>query len=112
VDASGGPDGDGLELTLDPVSWLRQVIGEHQGARLLIVDTLSASATRPITTHTGLKAMLKPLNTLAKDTGVAVVLTAHTRKISQGLRCQVVWFRRRGFAGGTRRLPRRRGCGS
>ena len=29
-----------------------------------------------------------------------------------GLRCQVVWFRRRGFAGGTRRLPRRRGCGS
>ena len=34
------------------------------------------------------------------------------RKISQGLRCQVVWFRRRGFAGGTRRLPRRRGCGS
>ena len=34
-----------------------------------------------------------------------------TRKISQGLRCQVVWFRRRGFAGGTRRL-RRRGCGS
>jgi len=35
-----------------------------------------------------------------------------TRKMSQGLRCQVVWFRRRGFAGGTRRLPRRRGCGS
>ena len=35
-----------------------------------------------------------------------------SRKISQGLRCQVVWFRRRGFAGGTRRLPRRRGCGS
>ena len=35
-----------------------------------------------------------------------------TRKISQGLRCQVVWFRRRGFAGGTRRLPHRRGCGS
>ena len=35
-----------------------------------------------------------------------------SRKISQGLRCQVVWFRRRGFAGGTRRLPRCRGCGS
>jgi hypothetical protein len=83
VDASGGPDGDGLELTLDHVAWLRQVIGEHQGARLLVVDTLSASATRPITTHTGLKAMLKPLNTLAKDTGVSVLLTAHTRKDGQ-----------------------------
>jgi hypothetical protein len=83
VDASGGPGGDGLELTLDHVSWLRQVIGEHTGARLLIVDTLSASATRPITTHTGLKAMLKPLNTLAKDSGVSVVLTAHTRKDGQ-----------------------------
>ena len=35
-----------------------------------------------------------------------------TRKISQGLRCQLVWFRRRGFAGETRRLPRRRGYGS
>ena len=35
-----------------------------------------------------------------------------TRKISQGLRCQVAWFRRRGFAGGTRRLPRCRGYGS
>jgi hypothetical protein len=83
VDASGGPDGDGLELTLDHVSWLRRVIGEHPGARLLIVDTLSASATRPISTHTGLKAMLKPLNTLAKDTGVSVILTAHTRKDGQ-----------------------------
>jgi hypothetical protein len=83
VDASGGPDGDGLELTLEHVSWLRQVIAANPGARLLIIDTLSASATRPITTHTGLKAMLKPLNTLAKDTGVAVVLTAHTRKDGQ-----------------------------
>ena len=42
----------------------------------------------------------------------AAPLAAPARKISQGLRCQVVWFRRRGFAGGTRRLPRRRGCGS
>ena len=33
------------------------------------MDTLSASATRPITTHTGLKAMLKPLISLAKDDG-------------------------------------------
>jgi hypothetical protein len=73
IDASGGPDGDGLELTLDYVAWLRQVIHANPGARLLIVDTLSASATRPLTTHTGLKAMLKPLNALAKDTGVAVV---------------------------------------
>jgi hypothetical protein len=83
IDASGGPDGDGLELTLDHIAWLRQVIAENPGVRLLIVDTLSASATRPITTHTGLKSMLKPLNALAKDTGVAVILTAHTRKDGQ-----------------------------
>jgi len=83
IDASGGPDGDGLELTLEHVAWLRQVITANPSARLVIIDTLSASATRPITTHTGLKAMLKPLNTLAKDTGVAVVLTAHTRKDGQ-----------------------------
>jgi hypothetical protein len=83
VDVSGGPDGDGLELALDHVAWLRQVLGEHPGARLLIIDTLSASATRPITTHTGLKAMLKPLNTLGKDLGLSVVLTAHTRKDGQ-----------------------------
>ena len=38
--------------------------------------------------------------------------SAPTGKISQGLRCQLVWFRRRGFAGETRRLPRRRGYGS
>ena len=44
------------------------------------------------------------------DLGLTLIRPA--RKISQGLRCQVVWFRRRGFACGTRRLPRCRGCGS
>lgn len=83
VDASGGPDGDGLELTLDHMAWLHEVATEHPGVALIVVDTLSASATRPITTHTGLKAMLKPLNSLAKATGAAVILTAHTRKDGQ-----------------------------
>lgn len=83
VDASGGPDGDGLELTLDHMAWLHEVAAEHPGVALIVVDTLSASATRPITTHTGLKAMLKPLNSLAKATGAAVILTAHTRKDGQ-----------------------------
>ena len=83
VDASGGPDGDGLELKLDDIAWLHEVAAEHPGVALIVVDTLSASATRPITTHTGLKAMLKPLNSLAKATGAAVVLTAHTRKDGQ-----------------------------
>ncbi len=80
VDASGGPDGDGLELKLDDMAWLHEVAAEHPGVAMIVVDTLSASATRPITTHTGLKAMLKPLNSLAKATGAAVILTAHTRK--------------------------------
>jgi AAA domain len=83
VDASGGPDGDGLELTLDDIAWLHEVAAEHPGVALIVVDTLSASATRPIAAHTGLKAMLKPLNNLAKSTGAAVVLTAHTRKDGQ-----------------------------
>ena len=54
---------------------------------------------------------------IAEEAGEAVAaylgLTgANPRKISQGLRCQLVWFRRRGFAGETRRLFRRRGYGS
>jgi hypothetical protein len=32
VDASGDPDGDGLELILDHVAGVRQVIAEHPGA--------------------------------------------------------------------------------
>ena len=83
VDASGGPDGDGLELKLDDIAWLHEVAAEHPGVALIVIDTLSASATRPITTHTGLKAMLKPLNSLAKSSGSAVILTAHTRKDGQ-----------------------------
>ena len=83
IDASGGPDGDGLELSLGHIAWLRQVVAEHPGTRLVVIDTLSASATRPITTHTGLKAMLKPLNAMARDLGCAVVLTCHTRKDGQ-----------------------------
>jgi AAA domain len=41
IDASCGPDGEGLELTLDHVSWLRQVIAANPGARLVMIDTLS-----------------------------------------------------------------------
>jgi len=40
VDASGGPDGDGLELTLDHVSWLHEVAAEHPGAALIVVEAL------------------------------------------------------------------------
>jgi hypothetical protein len=80
VDASKGPDGDGVELSLDHVAWLREVAADYPGTAMIVIDTLSASATRAITTGTALKAMLKPLNALARHTGAAVVLTAHTNK--------------------------------
>lgn len=80
VDVSKGPDGDGLELELDHVAWLHEVAAEHEGAALIVIDTLSSSANRPITTRPGLKAMLKPLAALAANTGAAVLLTAHSLK--------------------------------
>jgi RecA-family ATPase len=80
VDASGGPDGDGLELSLDHVAWLHEVAAEHPGTALIVIDTLSSSATRPTTTRQGLKAMLKPLASLAAARGCAVILTAHSLK--------------------------------
>jgi hypothetical protein len=80
VDVSGGPDGDGLELSLDHIAWLHEVAAEYPGVALIVVDTLSSSATRPTTTRQGLKAMLKPLAKLAANTGAAVLLTAHSLK--------------------------------
>lgn len=80
VDVSGGPDGDGLELSLDHIAWLREVADEYEAPALIVIDTLSSSATRPTTTRQGLKAMLKPLAKLAANTGAAVVLTAHSLK--------------------------------
>jgi AAA domain len=80
VDISKGPDGDGLELSLDHVDWLYEVAEDFPGAALIVIDTLSTSATRPITTRPGLKAMLKPLNKIAENTGAGVILTAHSLK--------------------------------
>jgi hypothetical protein len=80
VDISGGPDGDGLELELHHVAWLHEVAAEHPGVALIVIDTLSNSANKPITTRPGLKAMLKPLAALAANTGAAVILTAHSLK--------------------------------
>ena len=80
VDVAGGPDGDGLELELDHVAWLHEVAAEHPGTALIVIDTLSTSANKSITTRPGLKAMLKPLAALAASTGAAVVLTAHSLK--------------------------------
>ena len=60
VNASDGPDGDGWELSLDGVAWLRAVIAERPGVRLVVIDTLTATATKSITSPTSLKSMLKP----------------------------------------------------
>jgi len=80
VDISGGPDGDGLELELDHVAWLHEVAAEHPGVAMIVIDTLSNSANKSITTRPGLKAMLKPLAALAANTGAAVILTCHSLK--------------------------------
>jgi AAA domain-containing protein len=80
VDVSGGPDGDGLQLEMDHAGWLREVAGAYPGVALIVIDTLSSSANKPITTRPGLKAMLAPLASLAASTGAAVLLTAHSLK--------------------------------
>ena len=89
-----------------------KLFGEREHARQMLKDQ---PANRPapgtaVVTDKGLSGEETEAFFASDDLGLALIRPA--RKISQGLRCQVVWFRRRGFAGGTRRLPRRRGCGS
>jgi len=80
VDVSKGPDGDGLELELEHIAWLHEVVADYEAPALIVIDTLSSSASKSITTRPGLKAMLKPLAKLAESTGAAVLLTAHSLK--------------------------------
>lgn len=80
VNAAPGPDGEGFELSLDHMAWLRGVIDSKPGTRLVVVDTLTAAATSSITSVASLRKMLKPVSRLAEDTGAGVVIVAHTRK--------------------------------
>jgi AAA domain len=80
INASDGPDGDGWQLDLDGVAWLREVVKERPGVRLIIVDTLTATATKSITSPQSLKVQLRWLVGLARDTGAAVWLQCHQRK--------------------------------
>ena len=89
-----------------------KLYGERKATRQILEDQ---PANRPapgtaVVTGKGLAGEETEEFFAGPDLGLTLIRPA--RKISQGLRCQVVWFRRRGFAGGTRRLPRRRGCGS
>lgn len=90
VDASGGPTGDGFELTTAHVAWLRTLAADHPNTRLIVIDTMTQASPRATTSGVAIKAMLSPLTKLARSLGVAIILVAHTTKAGQLAGAQAV----------------------
>lgn len=79
VDASTGPGGAPFDLVAD-LPWLRQLSDQVGGARLIVIDTLSAASPKSLTSVSAIRSILRPLLLLARDTGAAVLMIHHTTK--------------------------------
>lgn len=80
INVSDGADGDGFLLDQKNVDWLAAQMSLRPGVELVVIDTLTKTATKSISSGPALKAMMRPLHNLAKKTGAAVVIPTHTRK--------------------------------
>ncbi len=82
-DASETPSGKPFDLTED-LPWLREVIDEIGGARLVIIDTLSAASPVSLTAvATVRRKLLIPLRDFARATGAAVLVLHHLTKAGE-----------------------------
>jgi biotin operon repressor len=80
IDASESPSGAPFDVTED-LPWLREVNDRSGGARLVVVDTLSATSPVTLTgVATVRNKVLRPLLAFAKDTGSAVLVIHHVTK--------------------------------
>jgi len=82
-DASETPSGKPFDLTED-LPWLRELVDQVGGARLVIVDTLSAASPVSLTAvATVRRKLLIPLRDFARDTGAAVLVLHHLTKAGE-----------------------------
>jgi hypothetical protein len=59
---------------------LRQAIDELPGCRLVILDPLAGLAPFPLTSVARVRSVLAPLQRIAQDTGVSILVTHHVTK--------------------------------
>ena len=72
---------DGAPFTLpEHCGALRQAIDELPGCRLVVLDPLAGLAPFPLTSVARVRSVLAPLQRIAQDTGVSILLTHHTTK--------------------------------
>lgn len=82
-DASETPSGKPFDLTED-LPWLREVIDQVGGVRLVIVDTLSAASPVSLTAvATVRRKLLIPLRDFARHSGAAVLVLHHLTKAGE-----------------------------
>jgi AAA domain len=62
---------------------LRQALDELPGCRLVVLDPLSGLCPFPLTSVARVRGVLAPLQRIAQDTGVSILLTHHTTKAGQ-----------------------------
>ncbi len=73
---------DGAPFTLpEHEGVLREAVGELPGCALVILDPLSGIAPVPLTSVARVRQVLAPLQSIARDTGVSILLTHHVTKI-------------------------------
>jgi hypothetical protein len=83
IDASENPSGTPFDVTGD-LPWLREVNDQAGGARLVVVDTLSAASPVSLTAVATVRnKVMRPLLAFAKDTGAAVLAVHHTTKAGE-----------------------------
>jgi AAA domain len=75
---------DGAPFTLpEHAGALRQALDELPGCRLVILDPLAGLCPFPLTSVARVRGVLAPLQRIASDTGVSILLTHHTTKAGQ-----------------------------
>ncbi len=80
IDASESPSGAPFDVTAD-LPWLREVNDQCGGARLVVLDTLSAASPVTLTgVATVRNRVLRPLLMFARDTGAALLVVHHVTK--------------------------------
>jgi AAA domain/HTH domain len=78
-DASVSPSGAPFDITTD-LPWLREVNDQVGGARLVIIDTLSAASPVSLTGVAGVRRIMRGVLAFTGDTGAACLILHHVTK--------------------------------
>jgi len=80
IDASENDSGAPFDVTED-LPWLREIVDQAGGVRLVVIDTLSAASPVTLTGVATVRGKIpRPLLAFAKDTGAAVLVVHHVTK--------------------------------